>query len=145
MLCLVQASLCANIDHLVNKSLPGIDPSLMLTNWYSGSYQVSRNRGLHYLFIESERNKSEDPIIIYMNGGPGGASIFLTFAGLGPVIIGQLIGETGFARNNNSWCRNSSLLFIDNPAGVGFSYGVRDVDTSANDQSNAKDMLNFML
>ena len=54
----------ANMAHLVNKSLPGIDPSLMRTNWYSGSYKVARNRGLHYLFIESERDKTNDPIII---------------------------------------------------------------------------------
>ena len=54
----------ANMGHLVNKSLPGIDPSLMRTNWYSGSYKVARNRGLHYLFIESERDKTKDPIII---------------------------------------------------------------------------------
>jgi Serine carboxypeptidase len=55
---------CANLAHLVNKSLPGIDPSLMRSNWYSGFYKVARNRGLHYLFIESERNKATDPIII---------------------------------------------------------------------------------
>jgi len=54
----------ANIEHLVNKSLPGIDPSLMRTNWYSGFYKVARNRGLHYIFIESERDKSTDPIFI---------------------------------------------------------------------------------
>ena len=54
----------ANMEHLVNKSLPGIDPSLMRTNWYSGFYKVARNRGLHYIFIESEKDKTTDPIII---------------------------------------------------------------------------------
>ncbi len=54
----------ANMEHLVNKSLPGIDPSLMRTNWYSGFYKVARNRGLHYIFIESERDKTTDPIFI---------------------------------------------------------------------------------
>ena len=78
---------CANIDHLVNKSLPGIDPTLMQTNWYSGSYKVSRNRGLHYLFIESERDKATDPIVIFMSGGPSNPSILLSLQYFGPVTI----------------------------------------------------------
>ena len=77
----------ANIEHLVNKSLPGIDPSLMRTNWYSGSYKVSRNRGLHYLFIESERDKATDPIVIFMSGGPSNPSIYLAMQYFGPVTI----------------------------------------------------------
>ena len=77
----------ANIEHLVNKSLPGIDPSLMRTNWYSGSYKVSRNRGLHYLFIESERDKATDPIVIFMSGGPSNPSIYLAMQFFGPVTI----------------------------------------------------------
>jgi carboxypeptidase C (cathepsin A) len=77
----------AKMEHLVNKSLPGIDPSLMRTDWYSGSYKVARNRGLHYLFIESERDKTTDPILIFMNGGPGGSSIYLSLGALGPVTI----------------------------------------------------------
>lgn len=137
----LQVIRAANMEHLVNKSLPGIDPSWMKSNWYSGSYKVARNRGLHYLFIESERDKTTDPVILYMNGGPGGSSIILTFQGLGPVII----EKEGFTRNNKSWCRNSSVLLIDNPAGVGFSYAKRENDKSANDHSNAKDMLNFMI
>ena len=77
----------ANIEHLVNKSLPGIDSSLMPTNWYSGSYKVARNRGLHYLFIESERDKTTDPIILFMSGGPSNPSIYLSFLAFGPVTI----------------------------------------------------------
>jgi carboxypeptidase C (cathepsin A) len=34
---------------------------------------------------------------------------------------------------------------IDNSAGVGFSYAKRKTDMSVNDDSNAKDMLNFMI
>ena len=37
------------------------------------------------------------------------------------------------------------MLLIDNPAGVGFSTGKRLSDISANDQSGANDLLNFMI
>jgi len=56
-----------------------------------------------------------------MGGGPGGASTFFSLVGLGPVVF----DGKGFVRNNNSWCRNSSLLLIDNSAGVGFSFAKR--------------------
>jgi carboxypeptidase C (cathepsin A) len=76
-----------------------------------------------------------------MNGGPGAVSIFLALQSLGPVIF----EGNDFIRNEKSWCRNSSLLLIDNPAGVGFSYGKRQQDISANDLSNSMDMLKLMI
>ena len=127
--------------YLVNKSLQGIDPSLIRTKEYSESYKIARNKGLHYLFIESESDKTSDPIIIYMNGGPGSSSIYLSLGALGPVTV----LDSGFTLKEQSWCRNSSLLLIDNPAGVGFSYAKRKNDMSANDHSNTIDMLKLMI
>jgi cathepsin A (carboxypeptidase C) len=76
-----------------------------------------------------------------MNGGPGGASTIFSLQFLGPVGF----DGKGFVRNDKSWCRNSSLLLIDNPAGVGFSFAKRYQDMSANDHSNAMDMLKLMI
>ncbi len=45
---------------------------------------------------------------------------------------------------SQTWARSSSLLFIDNPAGVGYSHAERDSDRFTNDISNQKDLLNFM-
>ncbi len=75
-----------------------------------------------------------------MNGGPGGSSIFL-FNVLSPVVMQGNV----FIRNELNWCRNSSLLLIDNSAGVGFSYAKRENDVKANDHSNAMDMLKLMI
>jgi hypothetical protein len=57
----------------------------MRTDWYSGYYKVARNRGLHYLLIESERDKTTDPVILYMNN-IGVSSINLSLIFFGPVI-----------------------------------------------------------
>ena len=35
----------------------------------------------------------------------------------------------------DTWAKNASLIFIDNPVGVGFSYAERDVDKINNDYS----------
>jgi carboxypeptidase C (cathepsin A) len=81
-------------------------------------------------------------MIIVFNGGPGGASTFLAFYGIGPYTISS--ASKNLSDFPVTWARNASLLFIDNPAGVGFSYAQRDFDWINNDVSNNKDLMNFM-
>jgi carboxypeptidase C (cathepsin A) len=59
--------------------LPEVDPSLMQSSWFSGYFEVSSTRHMHYIFVESLGNVSSDPIIVFFNGGPGGPSTFLAF------------------------------------------------------------------
>jgi cathepsin A (carboxypeptidase C) len=90
------------------------------SKWYSGHFDVTRYKKLHYIFIDSLNKPEIDPIIIIFNGGPGGSSTFLAFSQIGPYTI------TGASKNLSdfpvTWARNASLLLIDNPAGAGFSY-----------------------
>ena len=111
------------------------------SKWYSGYFNVSKYKKLHYVFVDSLNKPETDPIIIVFNGGPGGPSTFLAFQ-LSPYVA------TSFAKNLSdfpeTWARNASLLFIDNPAGVGFSYAQRDVDYAVNENSNNNDLLKFL-
>jgi hypothetical protein len=76
---------CAKQEFLVEKSLPNIDPALMRSNWYSGSYKVSRTREMHFLLIDSLYKKESDPVIFYLNDGPGYAAVSSALNGLGPI------------------------------------------------------------
>ena len=67
--------------------LPDFDPSLMQSSWYSGYFNVSSTRSLHYLFVESLGNASSDPIIVFFHGGPGIPTIILGFIGLSPLVF----------------------------------------------------------
>ncbi len=84
MLCISSID-CAKKEFLVEKPMPNIDPALMKSDWYSGSYKVSRTREMHFLLIESVYKKESDPVIFYLNDGPGYASISSALNGLGPV------------------------------------------------------------
>jgi len=69
----------------VEKPMPFIDPALMTSIWYSGSYKITRNREMHFLLIESKYKKETDPVIFYLNDGPGYAAVSSALNGLGPV------------------------------------------------------------
>jgi carboxypeptidase C (cathepsin A) len=75
------------------KSLPGQSFQNLSSRWFSGHFNVSKGRHLHYLFMESQDKPATDPVIVYFNGGPGGASIFLSFVGMGPYVVNQGISE----------------------------------------------------
>jgi carboxypeptidase C (cathepsin A) len=116
----------------------------MNSKWYSGYYKVAKTRGLHYLFIESLNNPEKDPIMVFFNGGPGGSSLDLQFAGMGPVYV-ELSNGTLSAKNfNGSFCNNASVIFLDNPAMVGYSFGTKDTDKNQNDFTFQHDALSFI-
>jgi cathepsin A (carboxypeptidase C) len=86
-------------------------------------------------FFESRSSPSTDPLILWMNGGPGtinfryniypyrnagdSSAVGLLFE-LGPCSIASE-GRTT-APNPHSWTNQASMIFLDQPADVGFSY-----------------------
>jgi carboxypeptidase C (cathepsin A) len=121
----------------------GLNPAWFKSKWYSGSYNVTKNREVHYIFVESQWQPEKDPLIVVMNGGTGAASTYLAFQGIGPVYLrSDSVG--GFIEMNNTWCNNASVLFIDNPAGTGYSWADRKIDYFGNDYHMKKEALSFL-
>lgn len=87
---------------------------------FSGYISVSDSpkRALFYWFVESQRDPSSDPVLLWSNGGPGcsGLGGFMTEQGpFRPTENGTLI------MNDFSWNKLANVVFIEQPAGVGFS------------------------
>ncbi|KAH0505006.1 Retinoid-inducible serine carboxypeptidase [Microtus ochrogaster] len=79
------------------------------------------------------KNFSELPLVMWLQGGPGGSSTgFGNFEEIGPL-------DTHLKPRNTTWLQSASLLFVDNPVGTGFSYVnttdayAKDLDTVASD------------
>ena len=60
-------------DDLVTK-LPGLNQEINFKQ-YSGFLKADdkseTNRFFHYWFVESQSNPSSDPMVLWLNGGPG--------------------------------------------------------------------------
>ncbi|KAF8734089.1 serine carboxypeptidase, partial [Rhizoctonia solani] len=100
------------------------DPTVRM---YSGYLDVDYGaKHLFFYFFESRNDPDSDPVLMWINGGPGCSSSLGLFMELGPCSIrGPLqSGSNGTDWNPYSWNNKANLFFLDQKysLGVGFSY-----------------------
>jgi len=88
-----------------------------------------------------------DPVILWLQGGPGCSSMFGAFVENGPSIIQ---GDGSFKENRYTWNTNANVIWIDSPVGTGYSYSTTgnfatDEVTIANDLYKALQYFLFTL
>ena len=96
------------------------------TNTYSGYLPVTETKSLHYVFAESMNDPVNDPIVIWFNGGPGCSSMLGFMQENGPVVIDD--GEDFIKTNPYPWNTAANMLWIESPAGVGYSVAGTEQD-----------------
>ncbi|XP_040890602.1 lysosomal protective protein isoform X2 [Toxotes jaculatrix] len=109
--------------------LPGLQKQPSFRH-YSGYLSVADGKHLHYWFVESQNNPSSDPVVLWLNGGPGCSSLDGLLTEHGPFLI-QDDGVT-LQYNPYAWNKIASVLYLESPVGVGFSYS-DDKNYSTND------------
>lgn len=107
----------APADDLI-KSLPGLQKQPMFRQ-YSGYLEALNKRHLHYWFMESTSNPSTDPVVLWLNGGPGCSSMLAVLTEHGPYSIQP---DASLKYNPYSWNRLANIIYLESPAGVGYSY-----------------------
>lgn len=104
---------------------------------WNGYLPVTSTKSLHYMLVESQDKPSEDPLLIWFNGGPGCSSLLGFFQENGPWIIDDELHEV--KKNDHSWNKRANVLYLESPAGVGFSVANAEADTYHNDISQSED------
>ncbi|XP_075670872.1 serine carboxypeptidase-like 25 isoform X1 [Castanea sativa] len=114
---------------------------------YSGYVTVNHvaGRALFYWLTEADHNPLSKPLVIWLNGGPGCSSVaYGASEEIGPFRINKT--ASGLYYNKFSWNTLANLLFLETPAGVGFSYSNQSSDLfNTGDRRTAKDSLEFLL
>ena len=87
---------------------------------YSGYLKTDvEGHELFYTFTPSQSDPQKDPVLLWLNGGPGCSSLIGFISEIGPVIYSN--SEHKFILNEYAWNKNASVIFIESPAGVGFT------------------------
>ncbi|XP_020245201.1 serine carboxypeptidase 1-like [Asparagus officinalis] len=132
------------------KQFPDFD-GLLPSKHYAGYITVGdqeHKRHLYYYFATSERSPTEDPLTIWINGGPACAGLSGLFQLVGPFKIEHRFVHVKerrkIKRNHFSWTKVSNLLFVDYPAGTGYSYADIPEDYITNDAKSVSDLYEFI-
>ncbi|KAJ0113641.1 hypothetical protein Patl1_03120 [Pistacia atlantica] len=117
---------------------------------YSGYVTVDESHGknLFYYFVESEGNPTKDPVVLWLNGGPGCSSFDGFVYEHGPFNFEAATTKETVLKlhlNPNSWSKVSSVIYLDSPAGVGLSYSKNETDYTTGDLKTASDTHSFLL
>ncbi|PNX93508.1 serine carboxypeptidase 20-like protein, partial [Trifolium pratense] len=131
--------------------LPGFNGKF-LSNHYSGYISIDGNaengKNLFYYFASSERNPSKDPVVLWLNGGPGCSSFdgFVYEHGPFNFVAAKSKEKLPTLHNNPySWSKVSNIIYLDSPTGVGLSYSKNTTKYSTGDVQTASDTHAFLL
>lgn len=137
--------------------MPGYSGSLP-SKHYSGYIPTGTLSGvpghLHYWFIESEGSPEQDPVVLWLNGGPGSSSLIGLLTENGQLqtndesLANPIDGVPQVFYNPYSWSLKANMLYLESPKGVGFSY-CDDATSSSQcvntDESTAQDAYEFLV
>lgn len=141
----ISACCCSCVSsQTIVKTLPGY-PGTLPFKLETGYIGVGEDEAvqLFYYFVESEGNPEEDPLIIWLAGGPGCGTLRAFFFEIGPMQIkyGDYMDNVpALELEPNSWTKVANVIYLDAPTLTGYSYtktpeAVRSSDTASASQT----------
>ncbi|KAL1360577.1 serine carboxypeptidase-like 20 isoform X2 [Arachis hypogaea] len=131
--------------------LPGFDSNFP-SNHYSGYINIDGNgengKNLFYYLVSSERNPKKDPLVLWLNGGPGCSSFDGFVYEHGPFNFEAAKSKGSLPTlhtNPYSWSKVSNIIYLDSPVGVGLSYSKNSTKYVTGDLQTASDTHAFLL
>ncbi|CBI25144.3 unnamed protein product, partial [Vitis vinifera] len=100
-----------------------------------------------YYFVESQCNPGADPLILYINGGPGCSGLNGFVYQVGPVAFNTTDYTCGLPTlllYPHSWTKTANIIFLDAPVGTGFSYATTTQAYTTSDTLSAIQTIEFL-
>ncbi|TVU33666.1 hypothetical protein EJB05_25498 [Eragrostis curvula] len=123
-------------------TLPGLPKGVSDLGHHAGYFRLphTHDARMFYFFFES-RGKKDDPVVIWLTGGPGCSSELAVFYENGPFTIAD---NMSLVWNQFGWDTISNIIFVDQPTGTGFSYSSDDRDTRHDETGVSNDLYDFL-
>ncbi|XP_018568417.1 venom serine carboxypeptidase-like [Anoplophora glabripennis] len=88
---------------------------------YSGYLTVNKayQSNIFFWFFPSLTDYKNDPVVLWLQGGPGATSLIGLFGENGPFSVKS---KHGLKLRKYTWTNSHSVLYIDNPVGTGYSF-----------------------
>lgn len=83
-------------------------------------------------YVESESDPQNDPVVLWLNGGPGCSSMTGKLIELGPWRVNKQGRLSWFEQR---WNKKANIIFMESPACVGFSYDDDNVCATSDDET----------
>lgn len=119
----------------------GLDTVKQYTGYLDVNKEGEDGKHLFYWFFESRNDPKNDPVVLWLNGGPGCSSLMGMLYELGP---SKILSKGKVEFNPYAWNNNASVIFLDQPVGVGFSYADSGEATVTNTRASASDAYAFL-
>ncbi|KAI3437266.1 uncharacterized protein J3R85_005508 [Psidium guajava] len=124
---------------VIVETLPGYSGKLpfKLETGYVG---VGEDEAVQYFyyFVESQRSPSQDPLLLWIDGGPGCSSLSGFFFQNGPLNFKTRDFNGSLPTlhpNPYAWTQGMNIIFLDAPAGTGFTYSTTTDGYNVDDYS----------
>ncbi|KAL7199544.1 hypothetical protein ACSBR2_021770 [Camellia fascicularis] len=130
------------------KTLPGFSGDLPFTLETGQVYVSVDEIEFFYYFVESSSgHPGVDPLILYLNGGPGCSGLNGLFYQSGPLEFNLSYPGHGIPELihcPHSWTKTANIIFIDAPVGAGFTYATNASAYASSDSEETAHLLTFM-
>ncbi|KAK3934648.1 Alpha/Beta hydrolase protein [Diplogelasinospora grovesii] len=128
--------------YTVRQHAPDSEICVAGSRQFTGQVTVTENNSLFFWFFESRNDPKNSPVIIWMNGGPGGSSMNGLLKEVGPCSVNEHANTT--VLEPHSWTEFANVLFLDQPAGVGFATVANGTDFPDNVAESGEDFNRFL-
>jgi len=95
---------------------------------YTGFFTVNRefDSNLFFWYVPAKTNAETAPLVLWLQGGPGGSSLFGLFVESGPFQVYANANGEFVKERDVKWTDSYNMIYIDQPAGTGFSFTTYD-------------------
>ncbi len=80
-------------------------------------------------------------MVLWLQGGPGGSSLFGLFIEHGPFSVGP---NLTLHKRDDAWTLTNNVIYVDQPVGTGFSFTRKDACYAKTEVDVANDLYEFV-
>jgi cathepsin A (carboxypeptidase C) len=111
-------AISASVAQFTQTKVGDTNPIFLNETYHAGFLPIANKGKIFYWWFESRNSPSNDPLVLWLTGGPGCSSELALFEENGPFKINE---DLTLKTNPYSWNNNANLLFVDQPLGTGYS------------------------